>query len=201
MQVPIHTCAHSVLPISQPLPWRASDLTTWGVQLWLVNHEDGDREDLEKDELVEAIALHAQQHAIKAEPNTSTTSAKKQKTAATASGIKTINRLEVHAPTPGAVAEPRARGRDAQVAKGLWTDEEDESLRNLVSEFSELGKNSRQRDCNFAGTPSSSLLKRLLKGGLAGGCSGMTVSPTARQEQGVGGDCQPDARAEREAVP
>ena len=38
-----------MLPISQPLPWRASDLTTWGAQLWLVNHEDGDREDLEKD--------------------------------------------------------------------------------------------------------------------------------------------------------
>ena len=35
----------------------------------------------------------------------------------------------------------RVYDRDAQVAKGLWTDEEDESLRDLVVEFSELGKN------------------------------------------------------------
>jgi hypothetical protein len=36
---------------------------------------------------------------------------------------------------------PRTYDYDAQVAKGLWTPEEDESLRALVSEFSALGKN------------------------------------------------------------
>ena len=36
---------------------------------------------------------------------------------------------------------------------------------------------SRRRDCHFADTPSSSLLERLLDG--RGGCSRMSVSPTA----------------------
>lgn len=36
---------------------------------------------------------------------------------------------------------PRIFDEAAKVAKGLWTDEEDASLRQLVEEFSELGKN------------------------------------------------------------
>ena len=40
------------------------------------------------------------------------------------------------------------------------------------------GAFSRRQDCPFADTPSTSLLKYLLKG--QGGCSRMTVSPTAR---------------------
>ena len=41
-----------------------------------------------------------------------------------------------------------------------------------------VGANSRRRDCQFADTPFPSILKRLLQG--EGGCSKMTVSPTAR---------------------
>ena len=40
------------------------------------------------------------------------------------------------------------------------------------------GSASDRRDCHFADTPSPALLKRLLK--VEGGCSRMTVSPTAR---------------------
>ena len=60
------------------------------------------------------------------------------------------------------------------------------SLRSFSGEASyypdaslfEAGITSRRRDCHFAGTFSSSLLKRLLK--VEGGCSRMTASPTAR---------------------
>ena len=40
------------------------------------------------------------------------------------------------------------------------------------------GAASRRRDCHFTDIPSASILKHLLKG--EGGCSRMTVSPTAR---------------------
>ena len=52
-----------------------------------------------------------------------------------------------------------------------------------IRPFIKGGPNSRRREfCHFAGIPSPSVLKQLLTG--EGGCSRMTVSPTARPQGG-----------------